>query len=83
MLKTNSSDARAALRAERQRSDVAHRYISFIHKSFPDEELAHYLAAEWRRLASILRVRTDGSPEQLQQKVRHSPDYPEALRTFS
>ena len=83
MLKTNSSDARAALRAERQRSDVAHRYISFIHKSFPDEELTHYLAAEWRRLASVLHVRTDGNPQQLQKKVRLSPDYPDALRTIS
>ena len=83
MLKTNSNDARTALRAERQRCDVAHRYISFIHKHCPDEERNHYRAPEWRRLASILQLRTNGTPEQLQRNVRRSPDYPEALRTFS
>ena len=83
MLKTNSNNARIALRTERRRCDVAHRYISFIHKNFPDEELAHYLVAEWRRLASILRIPTNGGPKQLQHKVRRSPDYPEALRDFS
>jgi len=83
MLKTNSSYARRALRAERQRSDDAHRFISFIHKNYPNEELAHYLKGEWRRLASTLRVRADGDSKQLQEQVRLSPDYPEALRTFS
>jgi len=83
MLKTNSADARESLRAERQRDDIAHRYVSFIHRSFPDEELSHYLAAEWQRLAAIVNVPTNGSPKQLQKKVRLSSDYPEALRTFS
>lgn len=83
MLKTNSSEARTALRRERERSDVAHRYISFIHEHFPDEERNHYLAQEWRRLASSLHLPTDGDSKQLQRSVRRSPDYPKVLRTFT
>lgn len=83
MLKTKSRAARESLRSERRRDEVAHRYISFIHKNFPKEELAHYLANDWRRLAASLKIQPDGEIHELQKSIRKNPVYPQALRDFT
>lgn len=48
MLKCSNPEARAALRALRSEDEVAHRFISFIHRNLPQEELNSYVISEWR-----------------------------------
>lgn len=55
MLKTENQDARAEFRRLRKQDDVAHKFISFIHKNFQDEahdeEANQYILDEWKRVA--------------------------------
>ncbi len=48
MLKTDNDSARATFRNFRRTSEVAHRYISFIHKHYPNEEINQYQKHEWQ-----------------------------------
>lgn len=52
MLKCGNSDAQKALREVRQADDVAHAFISFIHKNLPQEEVSSFGIKEWREIYS-------------------------------
>lgn len=47
MIKTNNDYARQQFRQARRSSSTIHRYISFIHENFPNEELNHFKRQEW------------------------------------
>jgi len=82
MLKTDSEAARAELRAARREDDVAHAYISFVHRNLPGEELSQYTTAEWRHLAQTLAMKDlSGRKADLARRIRvEFPDYQDALR---
>ena len=83
MLKTANADARAEFRRARLDDDVAHRYVSFIHRNLPGEELSAYTTAEWRLLYAEVRK---SEPENLSKAELQSAiaaadsDYRELLR---
>lgn len=85
MLKSNSDEARRRFRETRAADDVAHNYISFIHRNFPNEERNHYRAAEWRSVAEGLGISTAGlSLEELAEAVRRAdPGYEQLMRSLS
>lgn len=56
MLKTSSSEARHVFRKLRKSEPEIHRYISFLHRNFPDEEANQYSATEWKLVARALGV---------------------------
>ena len=56
MLKTSSSAARTQFRVIRKENATSHKYISFIHQNFPQEEDNQYLALDWRAVASDLGI---------------------------
>jgi hypothetical protein len=87
MLKTDGDSARAAFRTLRRQEQVAHDFISFIHKNFPDEEANQYVADEWKQVAlagglqraDIKRM----SKGTLMDLVRSTvPKYQDLLRTI-
>ncbi len=82
MLKTNSEDSRKIFRKIRRESDTAHAYISFIHDSFPNEELNQYMASEWKQLADALSLqnipKSKGDLVELIRKI--CPNYKDLLR---
>lgn len=84
MLKTDGDAARSVFRDCRRRSALAHKYISFIHRHFPGEELNQYRRAEWKKLSETLGV--DGSytgPPPINAILReHVPDYQDKLRAL-
>lgn len=53
MLKTDNENAKNAFRTSRKQDQVAHDFISFIHKNFPDEEANQYTLAEWKKIALV------------------------------
>jgi len=86
MLKTDSENARKILRIARRDDDVAHAYVSFIHRCFPKEELNQYTADEWRQLAALVGVQgTAGlKKDELVQSIRQQyPQYRKQLRDLS
>jgi hypothetical protein len=83
MLKTSSGEARRELRRIRAEDDVAHDYISFIHRNFPDEERNQYLASEWQTVASRLNIVMGGlSKDALVELVRARSNYRDLLRAL-
>lgn len=83
MLKTNSEIARNELRQARTIDDVAHKYISFIHRNFPDEERNQYKSAEWKQTARNLDINIAKlSRLQIIERVRSVPNYRKALRNL-
>lgn len=60
MLKTNNSSARAALRLVCARNPTARRYVSFVWRYLPDEELSQFSIAEWRACANRHGIPTAG-----------------------
>jgi len=81
MIKTDSAAARSTFRRLRRADPEAHRFISFIHRNFPREELNQYMLPEWRKLAQAVDVATHGSAEELAIAIRQAdPDYRELLR---
>lgn len=66
MLKTRSNEARQTFRQIRRDDDVAHEYISFIHRNLPAEELNSYLTSEWRAAVQEL-LGLDGSRRSAQE----------------
>lgn len=83
MLKTGSNSARSEFRQVRAADDIAHAYISFIHRNFPNEERNQYLAAEWKQLARNLGINTKGlSVPEIINRVRTVQAYQEALRNL-
>jgi hypothetical protein len=81
MLKTNSEAARRIFREVRATDSVAHDYISFIHRNFPDEEKNQYLAAEWKQAARLMGINITGlSIQEVIHQVRSVSNYQDALR---
>lgn len=82
MLKTDSEQARQAFRKVRRESDIAHAYVSFIHRNFPNEELNQYTIHEWRALAEQLGLQPDTkAKDELAQAIQaRDADYHEKLR---
>lgn len=82
MLKTDNDAARQAFRALRKSDDSIHRYISFIHKHFPSEEINQYRKAEWQAVLRALNVpATNPTAAQSQEILQRTiPDYKEHLR---
>jgi hypothetical protein len=81
MLKTGSDEARHVLRRIRAIDPTAHNYISFIHRTFPDEERNQYLTTEWKRIAHKFDISTSGlSRDQVIAQIRLLEGYQEHLR---
>ena len=82
MLKTDSELARTAFRRFRRDNDVAHAYISFVHRNFPSEEFNQYTIDEWRTVASQTGVQSGAMKKSdLVQVIRtHDMNYREKLR---
>ena len=78
MLKTRTPEARSRLRELRSDDEVAHQYISFIHRNLPAEERNAFLTAEWREaLTSLTGNDADGfSSDECQNMLREAfPDF--------
>lgn len=56
MLKTKSLESRSIFRSIRRDDDIANKYMSFIHRNFPDEEFNQYTMVEWQKLAKQLNI---------------------------
>ena len=82
MIKTSSAAAKAALREERLSCDVCHRFVSFIHKHYPSQEMGQYGLADWRKLAGMLGVDPAGQNAlALRATIQTTnPGYQELLR---
>ena len=82
MLKTNSPGARHTFRDQRATNDVAHEYITFIHRNFAEEERNQYLRRDWEELADKLSITTgELTKDELIRIIRReSADYREELR---
>ena len=82
MLKTNNDLARQCFRTFRRTSPIAHRYISFIHKHYPSEEINQYKLAEWQALLRHVGLRAnDVSSHEANATLRqHIPNYQDLLR---
>ena len=82
MLKTDNAGARAVFRQQRAASEVAHEYISFIHRNFPDEEVNQYTIAEWREIGTQAGLTVKGkNAATIAQELRAtSPEYQKLLR---
>jgi hypothetical protein len=60
MLKTNNDAARAALRRVCASNATARRYVAFVWRHLPNEELSQFSIAEWRACASRHGIPTAG-----------------------
>lgn len=81
MLKTDNERARSVFRQMRKEDAVADRYISFIHKNFPDEEKNQYTAAELKKVAKYLGVADcPKKKDALYQRISSIKGYQDALR---
>ena len=70
MLKTKGDDARAVFDEIRGEDDVAHDYVSFIHRHLPKEEENQYGVAVWRELAERLSLNPKGKKQEVIERVR-------------
>lgn len=84
MLKTDNDSARARFRELRRANDVAHRYISFIHKHYPSEEINQYRKAEWQAALQRAGLPAVGqSSSEANMLLRQClPNYQELLRNM-
>ena len=82
MLKTSTPGARREFGRIRAENDVAHSFITFIHRNYPSEESNQYLADEWRTLADKHSLGSRRlSKEALVERSRlYVGDYQEELR---
>lgn len=82
MLKTDNDAARSVFRRLRREDDDAHRYISFIHKHYPTEEVNQYRKSEWQSILKIADLNAGNvSAAEASQLLRENvPDYREILR---
>jgi hypothetical protein len=82
MIKTDSAKATKVFREIRQSDEIAHDYISFIHRNFPKEEKNRYSAKEWREIASALELSVDAlNLDQIIEAIRvKDPKYRDLLR---
>jgi hypothetical protein len=83
MLKTNSDSARIVIRKIRAENDDVHRYISFIHRNYPNEERNQYRQSEWTLVANQLGLVTTGlSADLIYSQIRAQPNYQDTLRSL-
>jgi|SRR5690554_888303 len=82
MLKTDNDSARQRFRDLRRANPVAHRYISFIHKHYPAEEVNQYRKAEWQTALRCAGLPTNGESASEANAIlrQHLPNYQELLR---
>lgn len=85
MLKTDNEVARTVFRRVRKQDQVAHDFITFIHKNFPQEETNQYKADEWKQVAlagGVDKAALEGiGKEALVELVRSAvSDYRDLLR---
>ncbi len=81
MLQTSSATAKKRFQEIRKTNDVAHEFISFVHRHRPVEELSRYSIEEWRQIARQLNISTEGRKDELADRIRiHSLDYQALLR---
>ncbi len=82
MIKTSGEVSRLKFREIRKTNNNAHKYISFIHRNFPTEELNQYTKEEWLLIAHSYDTSIQGnlSKNDLYQRVICNPDYQERLR---
>ena len=86
MLKTNGGAARSAFRKIRKESEAAHKFISFIHKNQPSEEINQYLKSEWVSLANLVGADISGitNTSDIRDAIESAcPDYRENLRNLT
>jgi hypothetical protein len=85
MIKTSNDAASTAFRDERRSCDVCHRFISFIHTHYPDEELGQYKLRDWRHVADQIGIQTVGlSASAIRAAIAtKEPNYRELLRDLS
>jgi hypothetical protein len=84
MLKASSPDARARLRLLRRQDGEIHKFVSFIHETFPAEEENHYSIKEWRAVATKANVNAAGlaKPALVAEIRRKFPAYQDLLLTI-
>lgn len=82
MLKTNSDSARREFRRLRASDDALNKYILFIHKNYPNEEVNQYLVKDWKALARTLNLEIGGlNREEIINLIREThPNYQDQLR---
>lgn len=85
MMKTGSDPARRIFRAGRAASNVVHEFVSFMHSSFPREEVSQYLVPDWRQCGTVLGVPGAATlpRDELIQAIRLHSNYQEVLRQIS
>jgi len=66
MLKTRGENAKNEFRRLRKLDKTIDKYISFIHRNFPSEELNHFSASEWREIGKKLSL-----PQNTDRKIIH------------
>ncbi len=65
----------------RASDDVAHAFISFMHRNFPSQEENRYTTQDWKDAAAVLGVHVDGlSKEKIVARVREFAGYMDVLR---
>jgi hypothetical protein len=82
MLKTDNENARQVFRKARASNSVAHEYISFIHRNFPNEESNQYTLIEWQSVANHVGLNSKGKkPTNILEELKATtPGYQELLR---
>lgn len=85
MLKTDNAGARGVFRQQRAGNEIAHEYISFIHRNFPDEEVNQYTIAEWRQVGEQAGLAVKGkNAAAIAQELRATtPEYQTLLRNLA
>lgn len=83
MIKTNSEKARTEFRRIRFEDDLAHQYVSFVHRNYPQEERNQYLTSEWKKVAAHYNLPITGkSKDDIVTLVKLRSDYRDILRTL-
>lgn len=82
MIKTSGEVSRLKFRQIRRNSSVAHDYISFIHRNYPNEEINQYTKSEWLKIAKFYSNQNYKglSKNELHSIISKNPDYQERLR---
>ena len=85
MLKCAGASARQRLREIRRDDEVAHQFISFIHRNLASEEVNAFVTSEWRQIYSDLTGRSaDGmGGEEIRDELAKIPGYQDSLRLIS
>jgi hypothetical protein len=82
MLKTDNQKARAVFRETRAKIPVAHDYVSFIYRNFPQEEINQYTITEWRAIGTECGLVVKGKNAQMiaEELKAVAPNYQDIMR---